>query len=86
MGLPKHRWYQAWEHLEPSAEGTAELFREYPRIVRELWTKKEIHPSDEPEWIEVDTIRDGIDFRSLPSEAGYWWDKEVLQMLRERRS
>src|SRR5262249_1964896 len=40
-----------------------------------------IHPV-KPEWLKG-YDRAGIDFRSLQSESVTWWDREILQMLRE---
>jgi hypothetical protein len=45
------------------------------------WQKSDIHPVN-PEWLEA-YDRAGIDFRSLECERVTWWDKEVLQMLRD---
>jgi hypothetical protein len=78
--VSKHRWYQAWEHLEHQQKGPLHIFREYHHMYGS-WDKSEIHPV-KPEWLEG-YDRAGIDFRSLQSEPVTWWDKEVLQMLRE---
>jgi len=79
--IAKHRWYQAWEHLNDEQKGPLQIFREYHHMYGG-WDKSEIHPI-KPEWLEG-YDRAGIDFRSLKSEAVTSWDKEVLQMLRER--
>lgn len=78
--ISKHRWYQAWEHLKHQQKGPLQIFREYHHMYGS-WDKSEIHPV-KPEWLEG-YDRTGIDFRSLKSESVTWWDKEVLQMLRE---
>ena len=78
--ISKHRWYQAWELLEHQQKGPLRIFREYNHMYGS-WDKSEIHPV-KPEWLE-EYGRAGIDFRSLQSEPVTWWDKEVLQMLRE---
>jgi hypothetical protein len=78
--IAKHRWYQAWEHLKHQQKAPLCIFREYNHMYGS-WDKSEIHPM-KPEWLEG-YDRAGIDFRSLQSEAVTWWDREVLQMLRE---
>lgn len=76
----KQRWYQAWEHLEHQQKGPLQIFREYNHIYGS-WEQKEIHPV-QPEWLEG-FDRAGIDFRSLRCEPVTWWDREIVQMLRE---
>lgn len=77
--LSKHRWYQALEHIEHRKE-PLRTFRQYHHMYGN-WDKSEIHPI-KPEWLEG-YDRAGIDFRSLQSEPVTWWDREVMQMLRE---
>jgi hypothetical protein len=76
----KQRWYQAWEHLKHQQKGPLEVFREYNHMYGS-WEQKEIH-SVQPEWLEG-FDRAGIDFRSLKCEPVTWWDREIVQMLRE---
>jgi hypothetical protein len=78
--IAKHHWYQAWEHLKHQQKGSLEIFREYNHMYGG-WDKSEIHPL-QPEWLEG-YDRAGIDFRSLQSEPVTWWDREIVQMLRE---
>ena len=78
--ISKHRWYQAWEHLKHQQKGPLEIFREYNHMYGS-WDKSEIHPL-QPEWLEG-YDRAGIDFRSLQSEPVTWWDREIVDMLRE---
>jgi glycosyltransferase involved in cell wall biosynthesis len=76
----KHRWYQAWEHVKHQQKGPLQIFREYHHMYGS-WEKNEIHPV-KPEWLDG-YERAGIGFRSLESESVTYWDKEVLEMLRE---
>lgn len=78
--IAKHRWYQAWEHLKHQQKGPLEIFREYHHMYGS-WDKSEIHPL-QPEWLEG-YERAGIDFRSLQSEPVTWWDREIVEILRE---
>jgi hypothetical protein len=78
--VSKHRWYQAWEHTKHQQKGPLQIFREYHHMYGS-WDKSEILPV-KPEWLEgYDRV--GIDFRSLQSEPVTWWDREIVQMLRE---
>ena len=77
----KHRWYQAWEHLKHQQKGPLEIFREYHHMYGS-WDKSEIHPLSSPSGSEG-YDRAGIDFRSLKSEPVTWWDREIVDMLRE---
>ena len=78
--VSKHRWYQAWEHNKHQQKRPLQIFREYHHMYGS-WDKSEVHPV-KSEWLQG-YDRAGIDFRSLQSESMTWWDKEVLQMLRE---
>ena len=66
-----------WKHQQ---KGPLEIFREYNDMYGS-WDKSEIHPL-RPEWLEG-YDRAGIDFRSLQSEPVTWWDREIVEMLRE---
>jgi hypothetical protein len=78
--LSKHRWYQAWEHATHGQKKPLQIFREYNHMYGS-WDKSEIHPV-RPEWLSAYEAA-GLDFRALKSEPITWWDREVLQMLRE---
>jgi hypothetical protein len=45
------------------------------------WDRSDVHPI-RSEWLEG-YDRAGIDFRSLKSEPVTWWDREIVQMLRQ---
>jgi hypothetical protein len=78
--ISKHRWYQAWEYLKHQQKGPLEIFREYHHMYGS-WEQDEIHPI-QPEWFDG-YKRAGIDFRSLKSEPVTWWDREIVEILRE---
>jgi len=78
--LSKHRWYQAWEALNHPQKAPLEIFRKYHHMYGS-WDASEIHPV-KPEWLDG-YERAGVSFRSLQGEPVTWWDKELLQMLRE---
>lgn len=78
--VSKHRWYQAWEHLEHRQKGPLQIFREYHHM-EGSWDKSEIQPL-RSEWLEG-YDKAGIDFRSLKSEPVTWWDQEVVKMLQK---
>jgi hypothetical protein len=75
----KHRWYQAWEYAKVREKRPLEIFRQYNH--RRAWSRDEIHPL-RPEWLDG-YLRAGIDFRSVRCEPVTWWDREIVQMLRE---
>lgn len=75
----KHRWYQAWEHAQVREKRPLEIFRQYNH--RRGWPRDEIHEI-RPEWL-AGYERAGIDFRSVKPEPVTWWDREIVQMLRE---
>jgi hypothetical protein len=76
----KHRWYQAWEHLEHPEKGPLQIYRQYNHM-HGSWDKHEICDF-QPEWLES-YERSGIDFRSLACEPVTWWDKEVAKLISE---
>jgi hypothetical protein len=78
--VSKHRWYQAWERIHHPERGPLELFRQYNHM-HGSWDRSEMYTL-RPEWLEG-FARDGVDFKSLRAEPVTWWDKEIVQMLRE---
>ncbi len=76
----KHRWYQAWEFARHRKKGPLEIFRHYNHM-HGSWAPEEVYPF-RPEWL-AGYDRVGIDFRSLACEPVTWWDRELIQMLRE---
>jgi len=78
--LSKQRWYQAWEYAKNQKKGPLDIFREYNHMLSG-WNKSEIHPV-RPEWL-AGYEQAGINFRSLTAEPVTWWDREVVQLLRE---
>ena len=76
--ISKHRWYQAWEHVNFPTKGALEIFRQYHHMYGS-WSKNEIQPMKR-DWLEGYN-KAGIDFKSLASEPVTWWDREVLGML-----
>jgi len=76
----KHRWYQTWEALNQPERGALRIYRQYHHM-HGSWGRGEIQPMRK-EWIEG-YDRAGIDFRSLKAEPVMWWDREVLDLLRE---
>jgi hypothetical protein len=76
----KQRWYQAWELTKHRQKSPLEIFRQYNHM-NGSWAPEEIHPL-KPEWL-AGYDEAGIDFRSLTCEPVTWWDREVVQMLRE---
>jgi Glycosyl transferase family 2 len=78
--VSKQRWYQAWEFAMHRQKTPLQIFREYNHMAGS-WTPNEIHPV-KPDWL-AGYDRVGINFRSMNSEAVTWWDREIVQMLRE---
>lgn len=74
----KHRWYQAWEHLNQPESKPLQIFRRYHHM-NGSWSKSELYPV-KPEWT-AEYIRRGIDFQSLRGEEITWWDREIVEML-----
>ena len=79
--VSKHRWYQAWESVTHPQKGPLQIFRGYHHMCRS-WDKSEVCQAVKPEWLEG-YDHAGIDFRSLKSEPVTWWDREIVDMLRE---
>lgn len=79
----KQRWYQAWEHVKHGRKGALDIFRQYNHM-HGSWEHTEIQPM-RPEWLQSYESA-GIDFRSLECEPVTWWDRDILQMLREHGS
>ncbi|HVM49404.1 MAG TPA: glycosyltransferase family 2 protein [Candidatus Acidoferrum sp.] len=78
--VSKQRWYQTWEYMNHLQGQPLQIFRQYSHM-HGGWDETEIQPI-RPEWLEG-YARAGVDFRTLKSEEVTWWDKEVLQLLRQ---
>jgi hypothetical protein len=76
--VSKHRWYQAWEHLNHPEKGPLQIFRSYNHMYGS-WDKSEIQPL-RSEWI-AGFKQNGADYGSLAAEPVMWWDREVLDLL-----
>lgn len=78
--VSKHRWYQAWEHLNHPEKGPLQIFRNYHHMYGS-WSKDEIQPV-RSEWLSGYEEK-GINYRSLTGEPVTWWDREIIKLLRE---
>lgn len=76
----KQRWYQTWEHLRHRTKTPLQIFREYNHM-HGSWGAEEMHPM-QPEWLAGYDAA-GIDFRSLKCEPLTWWDRELVQIMRD---
>lgn len=76
--ISKHRWYQAWEHIQYPAKSALEIFRAYHHMDGS-WKADELFPVD-PNWL-AGYENAGVHFQSLTSEPVTWWDREILRML-----
>jgi len=74
----KHRWYQAWEHLNSPSKRPLDIFRQYHHM-HGGWDENEIQPVKREWFAGYESV--GLDFSALASEPVTWWDKEVVQML-----
>lgn len=76
----KHRWYQVWEHLHHPHKGPLDLFRQYHHMYGS-WDDSELC-AVQNEWVNG-FDQAPTDFQSLKPEAITWWDREIVQMLRQ---
>jgi glycosyltransferase involved in cell wall biosynthesis len=76
--LSKHRWYQAWEHINNPDKKPLEIFRKYHHM-HGSWDDTEI-TDVRTEWLEA-YGHAGIDFTTLRCEEITWWDQEIVAML-----
>ena len=78
--VSKQRWYQAWEHHKHGVKRPLDIFRQYNHM-HGSWNKEELFPVD-PAWLAGYEAR-GINYRELKGEPMTWWDREILDYLRE---
>ena len=74
----KQRWYQGWELLNMPGKRPIQLYRQYHHMDAIRPERTEPLPQ---RWI-APYERAGIDMRSIPEEAHYPWDEEVLGWMR----
>jgi len=79
--LSKQRWYQAWEWTQHRQKGALAVFREYNHMFGS-WDSSEIHPV-QPQWLEGYDAA-GIGYRNLVKETVTWWDRAIVDILREQ--
>ncbi len=74
----KHRWYQCWECLNHPERHVVDVFRQYHHMFS-------VGPADRRpiprEWVEAYEER-GIDRTTVFSAGLYYWDFQVLELLR----
>ena len=77
--LSKQRWYQCWERLRMSEKRPIQLYRQYHFM--DAIPPAEVHPVPSG-WMEP-YVAAGLDMTSIPEQAWYRWDIEVLDWLVE---
>lgn len=75
----KLAWYQCWETVHHRKMSFVELYRMYHKT--EYMPPSAVHPVPR-EWMEV-YERAGIDMTSVRRSGSFWWDKDIVDMLRE---
>ena len=75
----KHRWYQCWERIHDPLRSAVDIYRQYHHM--DVVPEALLQPLP-TEWLRGYEAH-GIDMTSVYRDRPYWWDKEVLAILRQ---